>query len=145
MPATERIIDFDDRATKVQFLSRAGGLTGRIRVTMERHKPKRSLRANARYWAAVVPAFQSYMRSHGQYFEPEEIHEFFLQKFASRNVIDPRTGEVLAVIGRRSSKMDAGQFAAWVHDVEGWMLDRHGVVVPDPEMFAPAPQRKVAS
>jgi hypothetical protein len=127
------LIDFADREQKLKVLSKLGALSGRYLLSVRPYKPKRSLRANAYYHAAVVPAFREFMREHGQFFEPEECHEFFLQKFSSKNVIDPETGEVLAVIGRRSSKMDSGQFSEFVNTVIGWLQDRCGVIVPEPE------------
>lgn len=129
----ETIIDLSDVRRKSTFLSKLGALTGLWRITIEPHRPRRTLNQNARYWAAVVPAFQTFMRENGQFFGPEEVHEFFLQKFASRNVVDPKTGEVMSVIGSRSSKMDVAQFSEYTDTVEAWMLDKFGVVVFDPE------------
>jgi hypothetical protein len=130
---SERIIDFDDRAEKVRHVSKVGALSGKWRVSYRPYKPTRSLKANAFWWAAVIPAFQQFMRQHGQYFEPEEVHEFFLAKFASRNVIDPKTGEVLSVVGKRSSKMDTTQFSEFVNTCIEWMEERFGIVVSQPD------------
>ncbi len=127
------VVDFSDRSAKIGLLARLGALTGSWRVEFKPHKPKRSLRANAYYWAAVVPTFQAFMRGHGQFFTDEEVHEFLLQTHSSRMVIDPTTGEALATIGQRSSKMDAAEFAAYVDRCIGWMVDRFDVVVPEPE------------
>lgn len=135
MPTQEFIIDFDDRAVKAKFIARIGSATGKHRITVAPYKPKRSLRANAYWWAAVVPAFQNFMFRKGQWFEPEEIHEFFLQKFASRPVVDPITGEVLSIIGARSSKMNTDEFCEFVNKAKDWMLDRFGVFVPEPEIY----------
>jgi hypothetical protein len=130
---TERVIDFDDRAEKLRHVAKVGALSGKWRVSYRPYKPTRSLKANGYYWSAVVPAFQEFMRQHGQYFDEDEVHEFFLQRFSGRNVIDPKTGEVLSVIGTRSSKMDSSQFLDFVEDIRGWAMDRFGVYIPEPD------------
>ncbi len=135
MAERELIIDWDDRQQKAKWLTSFGVLSGKWRFTMRPYKPRRSLRANSYYWACIIPSFVKFMQSHGQFFEPEEAHEFLLQKFASKNVVDPKTGEVLSVIGCRSSKMDGGQFAEYINNCKEWLLDRFGVIVPEPELF----------
>lgn len=140
----EKIVDFDDRAEKARVLGRMGALRGKWRLMAAPYRPRRSLKANAFWWGCVLPAFQEFMRSHGQFFEAEEIHEFFLQKFAARSVIDPNTGEVLSMIGRRSSKMDTAEFSAFVNNAIGWMHDRYQIVVPEPDVMCarePKPPR----
>jgi len=136
MKPPETIIDLSDVSAKRSLLTKLGALSGRWCMTMRPYKPRRSLKANVYYHAAVIPTFKRFMQNHGQFFEAEEVHEFFLQKFASRNVVDPITGEVLSVLGRRSSKMDSTQFSEFVNACIDWMQDRFGIVVPEPETAA---------
>jgi len=137
------IIDHDDALQRARFLSRAGNLRGKWVWTAKEYVPVRSLSANRFWWGVVIPAFQRYMRDHGQFFEKEEIHEFFLQKLAAKTLIDPVTGEV-TTIGRRSSKMDKIDFAQLSNDAIGWMHDRHGIDMPQQADFAPARKRTAA-
>jgi hypothetical protein len=134
----EKLIDFDDREQKRNFLSKCGVITGKWWFSARPFKRQRSLKANARYWAGVVPAWQEFMRKNGQHFNKDEVHEFFLQMFAGREVADPKTGVVFTVIGRRSSKMDSAQFSKFTNDCEDWMLEKWNVTVPDIELYQPA-------
>lgn len=138
MSSTARIIDLSDRIAKAKLQGVLAGLQGPHRISIEKHRPRRSLKANAFYHAAVIPALQSFMRGNGQYFDHDEIHEFLLARFAGKNVIDPNTGKVLAVVGTRSSKMDVEQFATFVDHCIGWMQDRLGIPIPEPEYRAVA-------
>ena len=131
---TSRIIDFSDIHAKRTFMRAVGAMDGKWTMTAERWKPRRSLKANARYWAAIVPAFKEFMRSHGQHYSEEEIHEFFLQEIVGRPVVNPRTGEVMRTIGKRSSKMNTAEFAEYTNRIEEWMVDKFGIVVEEPEM-----------
>lgn len=130
----EQIIDLSNRDAKRQLMQAIGAKLGLWRLSMREHKPRRSLKSNAYYWSAVVPTFQAFMREHGQFFDKDQVHEFFLQTHAALNVVDPLTGEVLSVIGKRSSQMDQDEFSAFVNAAVGWMSDRFGIIVPEPEL-----------
>ena len=135
MKCSEHIIDFDDCAQKLGFLSRLGALSGKWRFSVRPYRALRSLKANAYYWAVVVQAFREFLARHNQFFSNEEVHEFLLQQHASRIVIDPNTGEAMSAIGRRSSEMDSAEFAQYVDRCKLWMFDRFGIVVPEPEVL----------
>lgn len=141
MARQRTVIDFSDATRRTKFLAYFSACRDVMEFEWGPYKPRRSLRANAFYWAAVVPAFQAFMRAHGQFFADEEVHEFLLGTIAGKPVVDPLTGEVLKVVGTRSSKMNTAQFAEYVNGCMGWMLDRWGVEVPPPELAEPAPKR----
>jgi hypothetical protein len=137
------IIDFADRNAKGEFLRalslKLGVLTGswkyeeddRGNFSVRRWRPRRSNQANAYYWAAVVPAFQAFLRDQGQFFTKDEIHEFLKAKLLPpRELIDPKTGEVLGTLPARSSEMDSDAFARFVNDVIDWLASMFGIVVP---------------
>ena len=145
MKNPEEIIDFSDRTQKLRFLSRIGTFAGKWRFSFRKYKPKRSLKANGFYWAAVVPAMQEFMREHGQIFDADQVHEFFLQTHSSVPVVDPFTGEVLKEIGQRSSEMDSGEFAEYVNDCIAWMYERFLITVPDPAEYYNTKQEATAS
>jgi len=134
MAKEELIIDMGNRDQKMKLLAKIGALSGPWRIDLRPYKPSRSLKANAYLWVAVYPAFRQFMESNGQFFEPEEIHEYFLQKFASKPVIDPVTGEVMSVIGKRSSQTDTSEFSEYVSQCKNWMIDKFGIVVAEPEL-----------
>jgi hypothetical protein len=139
------VVNFSDADRKRDFMFRLAALRDRWKITLEKCGPRRSIKSNQRYWAAVIPTFQRFMQQHGQYFTKEEIHEFALQKFASRAVVNPLTGDVLSVIGQRSSKMNQERFIKFVEDFEGWMVDVFGLVVPEVEMLRVADAAKGAA
>lgn len=125
----ERIFDMTDPIEKRKLLNRIGTMTGKWVVGAYPYKPRRSNRANAFYWAAIIPAFARFMHSHGTAFSKEEVHEFLLQQFANREVVNPISGEVIAKIGRRSSKMNTEQFSAYVNSCMEWMEEKFGIIL----------------
>lgn len=136
MAEERKLFNFANPGERSLLLQKIGSLTGQWWITVKRFSNRRSLKANAYYWVAVVPAFQRFMRTQGQYFSDEEIHEFFLQEFSGRPVVNPKTGEVMRIVGKRSSKMDKEQFAQYVNDCIGWMQDKFQIPVDDPDTFA---------
>lgn len=137
------LVNFDDAERRARVGTFVRNLRGKKWVHIYDDKPKRSTKQLAYYFGVVVDAFQRFLRGHEQYWEKEEIHSWFLQQFAPRQLIDPLSGDVLGTVGNRSSRMDTAQFAEFVEHCRKWMLDRFGIETEDPDP-AYASKAKVA-
>jgi hypothetical protein len=133
--AQQAIIDADDIAQKQSFISRFMRLSGKWLVTLKPHKPVRSLRQNAYLWGVVYATIQSYLASHDQYVELEEIHEGSLAEHAPKTVQDPLTGAVMWRVGQRSSKMTVEQFSQYIDCIRAWWFNRFDLYIPTPQDF----------
>jgi hypothetical protein len=134
MEAQQAIIDLDDISAKQDFIARFMRLTGKWLVTMKPHRPKRSIQANKYLWVCYEH-FRQFLALHEQFHEKEEIHEFFLHKFAARNILDPLTGEIMGEVGARSSKMDSLVFSRYVDSIRHWCMERFELNIPSPEEY----------
>lgn len=69
-------------------------------------------RANAYFGAAVVPAFQEYLREQGE--EASKDEAFDLLKMAllpTRKIVNPTTGELIGELPAHTHTMDSGQYS----------------------------------
>ncbi|HYG68163.1 MAG TPA: hypothetical protein VD838_10905 [Anaeromyxobacteraceae bacterium] len=103
---------------------------GEVEVTIR--KPKRSGRANAYWWGAVLPAIQRGLAEAGQAVSCEALHVHFAEKY-----LPPRIEEVFGitqVMRGRTSELDSTSFFDFVEAVR---FDEEvlalGVEVPEPE------------
>ena len=68
------IFDLSDLTTKRKLMVQIGAMTGPHRVEIKKFRKTRSERANAWWWAAVIPAFQEYEREQGNERTPDQCH-----------------------------------------------------------------------
>lgn len=129
-------LNFDDPNQKRDFLRMAGAWRGRMVVEFKPDQPRRSNKQNARHWAAVVPAFQEYLRQQGESLSAEECHELLKARvLGTRQLIDKATGEVIGEVSKRSSTLDIGEFSEFTALAEAWLRDYFNIIIQD-EVFA---------
>jgi hypothetical protein len=139
------IVNLSDRQTKLRLIQRIGALAGPHHVTVKRWRPRRSSRANAFYWACVVPALQQFLEDQGETYTADEIHVLMKAKFLRMSVVNKATGEVIGATVRSSASLDAKEFGVYLEKCIAWLAETFGIVVPDPrEMFDEPKQLKRA-
>lgn len=104
----------------------------RVVVTVETERQRRSVQANARYWACVVPLFQQVwsdarVRAGLPGYTREEVHEVLVQVVAGCED-GPLPGSRVRV---RTSEMDSPTFAKYVQRCEELAWQQYQVQVPD--------------
>lgn len=107
-----------------------------LRVTVAPLVEKRSDRANAFMWAAVLEPIARYACVAGRYFSPEVWHEHYKREFLPEKTSSGKekwrwlpNGERDLVIG--TSDLDRHEFAVYLEQVQADAATNHGVVFDD--------------
>lgn len=94
-----------------------------VAVSVEPHKPSRSVEQNARYWALLTEISQQAPSSMGgEWHSPEVWHEYCATRF-----LGMEAGPFGHGVKKRTSKLKVGEFADYMTEVEAWAADELGV------------------
>lgn len=136
------VVNFADMRQKQEFLGRCGALNDSHELSIKPFRPRRSLRANAYYWAAVIPAFQQFAAEQGDDWDKETCHEIIVRNtLGETTAIVKSTGEVLAKVRRPTHTLNSEEFSRFVDQAIAWLGD-YGIYVPPPEQFYEPKERK---
>lgn len=141
---TELIVNADEPREKQMLLSKVRDLRGRWRIAFTQHRPRRTDRQNRMYWPCVVQPFADFLRSQGESYTDDDAHEFMKAKFLMRDVIDPRTGEIVGQIPQSTTKLNTEEFYDYVEKCVAWLADMFGIQCPSPEPYRQADRERVA-
>jgi hypothetical protein len=103
---------------------------GPVVVTIERKKAKRSVQANAYYWAVVVKGITDATGQDG-----ESIHEFLRRECNAMRVelTNRNGGEVYETwVGKSTSALNVNDFYDYVERCRAWAGTFLGLELPDP-------------
>lgn len=93
--------------------------------TIERERPLRSLRANARYWGLLVPLAQHQLsKTRDIPLSKDQVHFVLVGAFAGCDVT------ALGPVPVRTRTMDVRQFSVFCERVQAWLADQ-GLSVPE--------------
>ena len=100
----------------------------RVHITIDRHKPKRTLPQNA-FWHMHVGIIAKDLG-----YDPDEMKAIIKCKFLKRQKVDERTGELFDYIAetRTLNKME---FMELIDKTMRWASETFGIVLPDPEPY----------
>jgi hypothetical protein len=105
-------------------------MKGRVTVTVEKARSRRSLSQNAYYWGVVVS-----MVSEETGYTPEEVHEVLKEKFNSKDlVLANYYGDVMEEvrIGVSTSELNKLDFCAYIERIQRWSAEFLHLSIPDP-------------
>lgn len=123
-------VNFSDPASKADFLRRLSQLRGDFIVDLKRVRANRTQGQNALYWSVYVPAFQRALRDHGEVISQQLAHDLLKHKFLATPLVNPRTGEQIGVRTRSTTELDTKEFSQYLEDIEQWLANDFGVVMP---------------
>lgn len=126
------VINFDDARQKSQRLAKWAAMRGTWTFAWKPYRPRRSLRANAFYWAVVVESFRAFLFDQGEPLTAEQVHELCKAKFLRQTVVNHATGEVIGETTKSTAGMDTAEFSAYVDSVAAWLADTFGIILPAP-------------
>lgn len=111
----ETVINFSDAESKKRLWGMLAKLKGQQAVTIKLHRKRRSLSANAWYWAAVIPAIvQGLQEAWGESLSADEAHEFLKDRYLSRPVVDRTSGEVVGRTNSSSAILNTEAFGEYL-------------------------------
>lgn len=144
----DELLNLTDRDTKRRLYAAIAPLQGLHEVTIKPRRMTRSTRANAYHWSCIVDPFRKFLESQGQHYTSLECHEFLKVKCLPKNIVDPRSGEVVGIVGDSSHNKNTAEFAEFVNRCKEYLGDTFGIECPDPQLFmddALAPASKGAA
>ena len=104
----------------------------KLLITVKKFSGKRSLPQNRWYRGCVVPAFKQALTSlWGEEPTNEEVHELLKQKFLSKQVPDPETGQIM-LIPKSTASLTKEEFYVFVEKVRKWAAENLQIDIPDP-------------
>lgn len=133
--ARERIVDFSDPKEKALVVSEVQLLKGVHRVSMLKHRPRRSDRQNKYYWPCFVQVFADWLREQGEVVTDDEVHEMFKGRFLRRTMSDRLTGEVIGDYTRSTTDLNVHEFNQYLDHLRAFLGETFGIQVPDPSMY----------
>ncbi len=123
----------DAPQSKRDVMSRIGSLPpGSYEITVEKLSSRRSSQNNRRYWGYIVEPIRRFFSEQGQEFTREQVHEFLVGRFLPVDIHDPRTGEHMATIGGRTSKLNSAAFNEYTDRCEVFASDFGIIIEPSP-------------
>jgi hypothetical protein len=113
-----------------RFAEQIKALEGkRVVLSIDKHRPNRSLKANAYYWSCVIPHLAEELG-----YDHQEMHDALKQRFLSVHTNGP-----LPTV-KSTSKLDSREFADYVDNCIR-LAGEMGVVIPIPSSYAEEPKR----
>lgn len=135
-PTIEGRYNFDVQPERQRFDRDTARLSGPCEVTI---KPVRNLRSNAqnRYWHGVVCRYLADYLSDQDYevTTVADAHRILAFKFLTVDVINPKTGEVIAQRVRSTAELDTKEFTDLIDRSRAYLLDFFGIRTPDPNQY----------
>jgi hypothetical protein len=132
--ATELILDMSNPREKGLLLESVRKLEGWHRITIVKHRRRRTDRQNRYYWPCFVGPFGDYLRAQGHEFTDEMAHEVFKAMFLQTSVCDANTGQVLTYT-RSSADLSTVDFNEYLDKCAAFLASDCGIVVPEPDAY----------
>lgn len=144
-------INLDDSTSKRKLYAAIAPLKGMHEVTIKPVRATRRQKANRYLFGVVYKSFREFLAEQGQVLTTDEIHSYLKLKFLPREVMNPLSGEVLAVVPGTSHDRDVKEFADYIDNCIRYLADMFNIVVPSPDLYgierpaASAPNRASAA
>lgn len=114
------------------FYQQLNALKGRYRLVVEKYRRGKSNPQLAYYYGVVLPHFHRAAIDQGwEFADVTELDTYLKSMFASRDVINKHTGEVLAVPGLKRD-MTAAEMAAFTDAIKDYSIEFLGYRIPEP-------------
>ena len=96
-------------------------------------KNQRSHNQNSYYWGCVIPLMQDGLTDSGwnELNTPSKVHEFLLEQFTRKELVNHKTGEVKSIrVG--SSELTTTEFNTYIEMIQHYASEYLGIIVPNP-------------
>lgn len=141
---SEHIVNLSDTKQLVLMLDHLRQLSGPHRITIVKHRSRRSDRQNRYYWPCFVQVFGDFLRSQGDTYTDDDVHGMFKHKFLKKTAIDKSTGEVLGDYTRSTTDLTTSDFNEYLDNIAAW-LGGFGIRLPEPGEYHEANQEQLAA
>ncbi len=103
----------------------------KVDVSVQTRRKTRSVAQNSFYFGVVVQIVREGLIDIGYLVGLEETHELLKSKFAEKELINEKTGEILKTTTSTAS-MSTVDFMLFIQHIQQWSVEYLGVEIPDP-------------
>lgn len=131
------VLNMDSLHNKRRLMDKIGRMSGLWEFEMRPRKKKRSLNANAYYWAAFIPGWLEWLRENtGEaWITAEQAHEILKKHvLGPKEIVSKTTGEAMEV-APDTHDMDTAEFAQYLDRAAKFLAEFCGIVVTPSEMY----------
>lgn len=132
------VLDMDSLHNKRRLMAKIGSMSGLWEFQMRPRKKRRSLNANAYYWAAFIPGWLEWLReaSGEPWITAEQAHEALKKHvLGTKPIINKETGEVVDEVPPDTHTMDTAEFAQYLDRAAEFLASFCGILVTPSEMY----------
>ena len=107
--------------------------SGRVKITVEKARSKRSVNQNAYFHGVVIPMIASKLIDMGfnEAKSKDWTKDFIKYNCLLKEAVSEKTGEVIKSLGRTSG-LTKSEFMDFVSEVQQWAAEKLDLYIPDP-------------
>lgn len=132
----EFTLNFSDARAQADLFSALRQLRGPYRITVVRHKPRRSDPQNRYYWPCVVHQLGQHLRQQDGSITDDFCHQMLRMKFLTVSVVNQATGEVVGQRVRSTTELTIEEFGEYLENCIAYAAEMFHVVCPDPALYS---------
>lgn len=117
-------LHIDDRE---RFAESVRQFSGRVVLTLETYRRRRSNQQNRYYWGVVVEMVRDGLEKLGHEYSPEEVHEAMKWKFLKSHEDNTDLPTV-----KSTTILTTKEFEEFCENIRRWASEYMGVVIPEP-------------
>lgn len=128
----EVILDTTSQYSKQRLWAVLKRLDGEWRITIVKHRKRRSDPQNRFYWSVPVRYFAEFLRAQGDTYTDHDAHEVMKAKFLRYSITDKKTGELIGESCRSTADLNTAEFTEYLEKCVAWLADMFGIICPMP-------------
>ena len=106
---------------------------GDYEITIKKRRKTRTSDQNRYMWGVVYTTLLKGLQDAGwELTDTEQVHKFFLEHFATEQIINKHTGEVVS-IPSSTTDMDTVTFTAYLDQLKDFAIEFLNIEIPEPE------------
>ena len=105
-----------------------------VTITIERKRRSRSIQQNRYYFGVIVEMITRQLIADGWEVSKEDVHEMMKVKFATKELFNESTGEVMQTT-RSTTDMSTTEFEEFNEACRRWAAEILGMNIPDPNQY----------
>lgn len=125
---SEYVLDMSNAREKQLVLSKLRDLQGMHRITIIKHRARRSDAQNRLYWPAYIEPITDYLKAQGFAVTEGDVHEHLKGLYLRKSVVNTETGEVLGETVRSTTDLNVSEFSEYLDHIavlaqEKWAME----------------------
>jgi hypothetical protein len=129
---------------KALLISKLRELQGMHRISVCKHRRRRTDRQNRYYWPCFVQPFAEQLQAQGEAISDDDAHEILKTRFLRKSVIDLKTGEAFEYV-RSTTELNTAEFNQYLDQCAAFLADYFNLQIPEPSIYREQEETAVAA